>query len=246
MTPKVSFLIPVKNESANLKIILQILEATIEIPSEILVVYDSPEDDSIPVVQHLQKKYENIYLIHNTLGRGVSFAIRSGCNHAQGQFVLVIAADDSGPVLAVSEMVALMEQGCDLVSATRYAKGGRAYGGAVLSRILSKSANRLFHLFGGSVLTDATVGIKMFRPDIFEKIKIESKVGWSIAFELSIKTQLLGLKLGEVPIVSINRFYGGKSSFKPVPWILEYSKLFIWGLIHIYQQKLFKKSYSSL
>ena len=74
--PKVSFLIPVKNEGVNLKIILQILEATIDIPFEILVVVDSKEDDSIPVVCEIQKKYENIRLVQNTLGRGVAFAIR--------------------------------------------------------------------------------------------------------------------------------------------------------------------------
>src|SRR3989338_526722 len=236
--PKVSFLIPVKNEGVNLKIILQILEATIDIPFEILVVVDSKEDDSIPVVCEIQKKYENIRLVQNTLGRGVAFAIRSGCEAAKGQYVLVIAADDLGPVLTVKEMVALMDQGYNLVSATRYAKGGKVYGGAFLSRLLSKTANRLYHFLGGSQLTDATVGIKMFRPDIFQKIQIQSRVGWAMAFELSIKSQLLGMKLGEVPIISINRFYGGESSFKPGPWILEYSKLFLWGLKQAYQKKM--------
>ena len=55
-------------------------------------------------------------------------------------------------------------------------------------------------------------------------------VGWAVAFEMGIKAQLAGLKLGEVPIVSIDRLYGGKSTFKLGPWTAEYLRWFLWGL----------------
>jgi hypothetical protein len=38
------------------------------------------------------------------------------------------------------------------------------------------------------------------------------------------------LKLGEVPIVSIDRLYGGKSTFVLGPWATEYLRWFLWGL----------------
>lgn len=234
---KLSILMPVLNEGINLKIMLKILRATIEVPHEVMVVYDSLEDDSIPVIEEMQRNnYPNLRGIHNKRGKGVANAIKSGIEAAQGIYILVIAADDIGPVLAVDDMISLMDEGCDLVSATRYSHGGRLLGGYLMSRFLSRIANRLFYHFSGSALTDSTIGIKMFRRSIFDQIELNSKpVGWAVAFELAIKSQLAGLKLGEVPIISINRFYGGKSSFKLGPWVIEYSKWFLWGLWNLYR-----------
>jgi hypothetical protein len=80
-------------------------------------------------------------------------------------------------------------------------------------------------------LTDATTGIKMFTRRVFDQLHLEAKpVGWAVAFEMSIKAQLAGLRLGEVPIVSIDRLYGGKSTFRVGPWTVEYFRWFVWGL----------------
>lgn len=233
---KLSILMPVLNEGINLRIMLKILKATIEIPHEVLVVYDGLDDDSIPVVKEMQKSYPSLRPIHNTLGRGIPNAIKSGVKAAKGQYVLIIAADDIGPIFAIDDMIYLMDEGCGIVSATRYAYGGKVLGGSIVGRILSRTANKLFHIISRSDLTDLTFGVKMFRPFIFNKIRLESKpVGWAVAFEIGIKSQLANLKHGEVPIISINRFYGGKSSFKLGPWVVEYSKWFIWGIWQLFK-----------
>ncbi len=232
---KLSIVMPVFNEGINLKFILKILKATIEIPHETLVVYDTLNDDSIPVIEFLRKEDPTLKGVHNQLGRGVANAIKAGVKEAKGDYVLILAADDVGPILTVDEMISLMDKGCDLVSATRYAYGGKVFGGAPMSRILSRTANKLFYFLSGSPLTDSTVGIKMVRRDIVDRLDLSSqRVGWAIAFEIAIKAQLLGFKLGEVPIVSINRFYGGKSSFKLGSWVMDYSKLFLKGMKEIY------------
>ncbi len=235
---KLSLLIPVFNEGINLKMMLRILRAAIEVPHEVLIVHDIPNDDSIPVVKSMQPDYPGLKLVHNQLGRGIPNAIRSGVAAAAGDYVLIIAADDIGPILAVDDMIRLMDKGCDFVSATRYAHGGRILGGYFASRLLSRIANRLFYAISGSALTDLTLGVKMFRRPLFEKLSIESKpVGWAVAFEMAIKVQRMGLKLGEVPIISINRFYGGKSSFRLGPWVIEYSKWFFRGLKGLHRAK---------
>ncbi|MEK6984362.1 MAG: glycosyltransferase [Nanoarchaeota archaeon] len=231
---KISIIIPVLNEGVNLRMMLKIIKATIEVPHEVLVVYDSLDDNSIPVVKAVQKNYPSLRGIHNKLGRGVINAIKSGVNNSRGDYVLILSADDIGPLLTVEDMVYLMDKGCDFVSATRYAHGGRILGGYLISRLLSRIANKSFYLLSRSALSDLTLGVKMFRRSIFNKLSLEAKpVGWAVAFEFAIKAQLAGLKLGEVPIISINRFYGGKSSFKLGPWVIEYTKWFVWGIIKL-------------
>src|ERR1041385_6269574 len=99
----------------------------------------------------------------------------------------------------------------DFVSCTRYAHGGRRLGGSLVGGILSRAANWLFFRVARSPFTDATTGCKMFRRSDFERFRLESRpIGWAFAFEMAIKAQHLGLKPGEVPLVSIDRLFGGQ------------------------------------
>ena len=226
-----SILLPVRNEGINLRIMLKILRAVVDLPHEVLVVYDSPTDDSIPVVEEVRGNYSELRGVQNTLGNGVVNAIRAGVASSQGDVILIFAADEVGPVLAIEDMIALIQEGCDFVSCTRYAHGGRRLGGSLIGATLSSTANWLFHRVAGSPFTDATTGIKMFRKEVFPLLELESRpIGWTVAFEMAIKAHHAGLRLGEVPIISIDRLYGGESNFRLGPWVKEYSRWFLWGM----------------
>jgi dolichol-phosphate mannosyltransferase len=225
-----SILLPVRNEGINLRIMVKLLKAMLEVPHELLIVYDFPEDDSIAVIRNLQERWTNLRLVHNQRGCGVINAIKAGVDAAVGEYVLLFAADEVGPLLAIEDMLALMQEGCDLVSCSRYAHGGRRLGGSLIGGMLSRFANRLFHRLAGCVLTDATTGIKLFRRSLFSNLHLEAKpVGWAVTFEMAMKAQYAGWILGEVPIVSIDRLYGGKSTFRLGPWTREYFRWFLWG-----------------
>jgi dolichol-phosphate mannosyltransferase len=228
---KLSILVCVRNKGTNIKIMLKIIHAMIEVPHEILFVHDDPDIDFVELVNSLKSRDPNTRLIRNHSGNGVVNAIKSGIDASRGEYVLIFAADEVGPVLAIDDMLNLMGQGCDLVSCTRYAHGGRRLGGSKIGHLFSWSANKLFFYLFRSALSDCTTGIKMFRKSLFDEIELESNsVGWSVAFEISIKVQLLGLKLGEVPIVSVDRLFGGTPAFQFGPWFVEYLRWFIWGL----------------
>ncbi len=229
-----SILLPVRNEGINLRIMVKLLKAVVEVPHELLIVYDFPEDDSIPVVRAMQNDYANLHLVHNRRGRGVVNAIRAGVDAAVGEYVLIFAADEVGPLLAIEDMLTLMQEGCDLVSCSRYAHGGRRLGGSLIGGALSRIANRLFHRIAGCVLSDATTGIKLFRRSMFSALNLEARpVGWAVTFEIAMKAQFAGWKLGEVPVISIDRLYGGASTFRLGPWTGEYLRWFFWGFKHL-------------
>src|ERR1700726_4677136 len=99
--PKLSILVPVRNEGLNLRVMLKLLPAVVDVPHEVLVVYDFPEDDSVPVIHSMQGGYPNSCGVHNTLGKGVINALRAGVKAAKGDYVLIFAADEVGPVLAI-------------------------------------------------------------------------------------------------------------------------------------------------
>ena len=234
--PKLSILLPVRNEGMNIEVMLRVLNALLRIPYEILVIYDTDDDDTIPAVHQVEKEFPHVRLVYNERGIGVINALKTGIDRSKGEYLLIFAADELGPVVSIEEMLQLMDEGCDLVSCTRYAHGGRRLGGSIVGGVLSRAGNRAFRLLSGSALTDATTGIKMFRKSILDRIELESApVGWAVVFELAIKAQAEGCILGEVPIVSVDRLYGGQSTFRPGPWLKEYLRWFYYGIrrLHI-------------
>ena len=143
-----TILIPVRNEGVNLRIMLKMLRVIVEVPYEVLIVHDSSDDDSLEVVSEISSD-QTVRAVHNTRGRGVVNALRTGVAAARGRYVLIFAADEVGPVLAIEDMLALMERGCEFVSCTRYAHGGRRLGGSFVGGVMSRAANRLFHWLAG-------------------------------------------------------------------------------------------------
>lgn len=232
-----SILIPVRNEKIHIKIMIKILTSVLEFPHEVLIICDSKEDESVPIVESLMKQYPNLKLVINKKGVGVTNALMAGVAKSQGEYLLIFVTDDMGPVLAIEDMIELMKKGCELVSATRYAHGGKRIGGSKIQAVLSKTGNYFFRSLVGTALTDSTTGIKMFRKDFFNKITLESKVGWAAVFEIAIKAQMHGMKLGEIPIISIDRLYGGKSTFKTFPWLREYIKWFMYGIKNLRSER---------
>jgi dolichol-phosphate mannosyltransferase len=230
-SPAFTILLPVRNEEMNLRVILRIIRTVLEYPHEVLVIHDTLDDKSIPIVHEAQPDYPGLRLVHNQLGPGVINAIRAGVAEARSDIITVLCADDTGPVLVLDDMFALMREGCGFVSCTRYAYGGRRLGGSRIGGILSRTANWLFHHIARSPFTDATTGLKMFRREVFENLRLESRpIGWAVAFEMTIKAQYLGVALGEVPLVSIDRLFGGQSTFRLGPWLGEYLRWFFWGV----------------
>lgn len=230
-TPQLSILVPVKNDGINLKIMIKVLSATVECSYEVIVIYDFDEDDAVPILKTLEARYSNVKGIKNKYGVGISDALHTGIETARGEYVLIFAADEVGPVIAIEDMLELMKQGCDLVSCTRYAYGGRRLGGSFIGGVLSRLANGLFRTFISAGLSDCTTGIKMLRKGVFESLNLSHGIRtWAIAFELGIKAQFAGLQLGEVPIVSIDRLYGGKSTFKVGASTKNYLYWFAWAI----------------
>ena len=216
-------LLPVRNETMNLRVMLRILRAVLTMPHEILVIFDNEADASRAVVEEMQKSYPQVRPVINRTGRGVAFAVRAGVETARGERILIFAADEVGPVLAIDDMMALMDEGVEFVSATRYAHGGRRLGGSLIGHALSRTANWLLNTVSGTGLSDSTTGIKLFRRADFPRLSRDAKsVGWAIAFEMAVSAQLVGLSLGEVPIISIDRLFGGESTFRLVPWVTSY------------------------
>ena len=125
LIPTLSIIIPVYNEKKNIKKILQSIKQNVSRHYEIIVVYDSDNDNTLPVLRSLQKIYKNLSFVKNTVAPGPSGAIRTGIRKAAGQRILVTMADLSDDVTQINTLTKLVPQHADIACPSRYCKGGK-------------------------------------------------------------------------------------------------------------------------
>ena len=229
---KLSIILPVFNEKESLLIMVRLLNSSLKTETEIIIVHDSLNDNSLESANILINEYENVQLVHNKIGPGVKNAIQAGIDKSKNEIILITAVDEIFPIISIEKMLEeILNKNYDFISGTRYSKGGERLGGSLIGSILSRTANKVFNLFSKVPLTDCTTGIKMMKKKVWEDIELTSNpIGWAFAFELSIKTYLKGYNISEYPIKSVDRLFGGSSTFKLGPWFKEYLKWFFWGI----------------
>ncbi len=239
MEKKLSIILPVYNEKESLAIMVRLLKSTLRFENEILIIYDDLNDNCVSEAKKLEKELSNVRALHNDIRRGVRFAVEKGVQEAKHEIIFVTAVDEIFPIIAVEDMINLiLNEGYDFISGTRYSKGGLRLGGSFISLLLSKIANKLFCIATNFPLSDCTTGIKMMKKNVWKSISFQSEpIGWAFAFELTIKVYLKNYKLNEVPLKSVDRLFGGSSTFKTIPWIKEYLKWFFWGIKSIRKSK---------
>jgi glycosyltransferase involved in cell wall biosynthesis len=230
MTPGLSVVIPVYNEGENIgRLLNEIEDHLCPIDKEVLVVYDFEEDDTIPVVRSLMGKYPyEIRLIRNEAD-GVLQAIRTGFREAKRRALLVVMADLSDDLAVVPGMLALFDEGYDVVCGSRYMPGGKQIGGPWLKKTLSRSAGISLHLLTGIPTRDVTNSFKLYRKDLLEKIRIESTGGFEIGMEITVKAFRGRRKITEVPVTWLDR-EKGTSRFRMWKWMPRYLKWYFYAL----------------
>jgi len=226
-----SVVVPVYNEAKN--IVFFCRRARIELPPdfELLICYDFEGDDTLPAIRALADadKPAHVRLIHNTLGRGVRYAIEAGMGAAAAPVVVVMMADLSDDFSKVAEMVARAEAGADVVCASRYMAGGKQIGGPRLKGLMSRMAGISLHWLAGLPTHDPTNNFKAYRREFLERTPITSKAGFCLGIELTVKAHFLGGRVEEVPAVWTGRS-AGQSRFRLFKWLPSYLHWYFWAL----------------
>ena len=226
-----SVVVPVFHEAANIGPFCRAVVAELPPGYELLVCYDIPEDDTLPALASLpaEAKPARVRLIHNTLGKGVRYAIEAGMRAAETPVVLVTMVDLSDDYRIVDEMIARAEAGAAVVCASRYMPGGRQIGGPWLKGLLSRMAGLSLYGLAGLPTRDPTNSFKAYRRDFLARTPIESTAGFCLALELTVKAHFAGEKVEEIPATWRDRT-AGESRFRLAAWLPRYLRWYLWAL----------------
>lgn len=215
--------VPVYNEGNNIKHLFDTIESDIKIPKQIMVVYDFPEDNTLPVLDEIKNNYTfGIERKKNKYGRGALNAIKTGLEDCEQDVILVMMADLSDNLNIVDQMYEkIIVEGYDIVNGSRYMRGGKQYGGGLLKTLFSRTAGISLHILTGIPTHDVTNSFKMYRKSMLEAITIESNGGFEIGLEIVVKAYIAGYRITEIPSEWYDRVEG-ESNFKMWEWIPHY------------------------
>lgn len=127
--PQLSIVIPVYNEDTIIQIFHQRLSQVLEplsLSTEILYVNDGSEDNSLSVLQDLQKSDPRIALLDLTRNFGKEVTLSAGLDHCQGDAVVIIDADLQHPPELIPTLIERWQQGFDIVCAKRSSRPGES------------------------------------------------------------------------------------------------------------------------
>jgi dolichol-phosphate mannosyltransferase len=218
---RVSLIVPAYNEGRNVIPVLDRIFESVLLPAEVLIVVDSQEDSTIPVVSEYAEKEPRLKYLVNTYGPGPANAIRYGVDAAAAAVVVVTMADGCDDARQIHDLVRLVERGVAVAAASRYMPGGQQVGGPYLKGLLSKTAGRSLRLFTHVGTRDATNSFKAYSAEFVRQVGIDSRAGFEIGIELTAKARRMRLPVAEIPTIWLDR-QAGVSTFRVAQWIPRY------------------------
>lgn len=226
--PRVSIVVPAYNEGEAIVPFLGRVAQTVSLPYELLVVVDTPDDTTIPVVERLAADDPRVRAVINTHGRGPAQAIRYGFDVAAADTVVVTMADGSDDPRQIDPLAELVERGVVVAAGSRYMPGGQQVGGPRFKNLLSQLAGRSLHLFANIGTRDATNSFKAYNAEFVRSVTIQSRDGFEIGLELTAKARRARLPVAELPTIWLDRT-DGVSNFQIRKWIPKYLRWYFFA-----------------
>jgi dolichol-phosphate mannosyltransferase len=219
--PRVSIVIPAYNEGSDIEDVLTRLTEAVQLPHEILVVVDAPDDSTVSSVEKYARQHPTTSVVVNDVEPGPAQAIRYGIDRAAADVVVVTMADGCDDPQQIDQMVRLVERGVVIAAASRYSRGGQQVGGPVLKSLLSRAAGLSLWVLARVGTRDATNSFKAYDVDFVRRVGIASSAGFEVGIELVAKARRVRLPVAEVPTIWLERNHG-VSNFKIVSWLPHY------------------------
>jgi glycosyltransferase involved in cell wall biosynthesis len=171
MAPELSIVIPVQNESPNIK---PLYEELTEVLSqygrsyEMVIIDDGSTDDTFEQLASLQARDPRLRVIRFRRNFGQTAAFAAGFAHARGRIVVTSDGDLQNDPRDIPAMIAEIEQGNDIVCGWRKDRKDTF----VTRRVPSMLANKLISWATGVELHDYGCSLKVFRAEVVKPLRL--------------------------------------------------------------------------
>lgn len=195
MAPELSIVIPVHNESPNIKPLYEELSQVLDHYGrsyEVIIVDDGSTDDTFEQLAALQARDHRLRVIRFRRNFGQTAAFAAGFAHARGRLVVTSDGDLQNDPRDIPAMAALIDQGNDIVCGWRKDRKDTL----VTRRLPSVLANQLISWSTGVQLHDYGCSLKVFRSEVVKPLRLYGEMH---RFIPAIASQF-GVKIAEVVV----------------------------------------------
>lgn len=201
--PDVSVVIPLYNEEESINFLYDELSAAMEAldrPYEIIVIDDGSTDASFEALRAVHQRDPHWKVIRFRRNYGQTAGLSAGFKAAQGEIVVTIDADLQNDPRDIGKLLALMDEGYDIVSGWRKDRKE-----PFLSRRLpSQVANQMISSTTGVRLHDYGCTLKAYRSVVAKNVRLYGELHRFIPAMASS----IGVKVTEVPVNDRARRFG--------------------------------------
>ena len=228
---KLSVVIPVYNEAKTLRTIVDAVRAAdAGMEKELVLVDDCSTDGTAEVLSALAAEDPALKVFRHEVNRGKGAALRTGFEHATGDFVIIQDADlEYDPGEYPRLLKPLLDGHADVVFGSRFLGGGAHRVVYYWHYLGNKFLTTLSNMTTNLNLTDMEVCYKVFKREVIREIAPtlkEERFGFEV--EITSKVAKRHVRVYEVPISYYGRAYaegkkiGWRDGFRALWCILKY------------------------
>ncbi len=220
--------LPAFDEEANLGPLLEAIDQSLAeagVTYEVIVVDDGSADGTLAVARAYAEQMP-VRVERHERNQGLGATLRDGLRAAVSRasdrdVVVVMDADNSHPPSLVPAMLRAVDEGADVVIASRYRPGAAVRGVPRHRQALSAAARWLFTLlFAVSGVRDYTCGYRAYRASTLRRAferhgsAFVDQEGFQCSVDILLKLHALGAIFREVPLILRYDRKGGASKMR--------------------------------
>lgn len=172
---------------------------------EIIIVDDGSSDRTAEVCRKIFGKNENFRVIELPMNQGKGFAIKTGIEQAQGNYILFADADNSTPIEEFDKFLPFLSPG-KIVIGSRFLQAEMVERKQPWYRIaISRIANLFIRWLVVKKIRDTQCGFKVFHRSAAKRLaRLQRIHRFGFDIEYLALAQQLGVEIVEIPVRWIN------------------------------------------
>lgn len=192
--PELSIVVPVYNEAANIRPLVEaVREALPEMDWELVFVDDGSTDDTRERIIQEAATHDRIRLIALARNFGQTAAMQAGFDHSRGRVIVSMDGDLQNDPTDIPRLLAKLDEGFDLVVGYRVNRQDKL----ITRKVPSWIANRIIARLTGVQIRDNGCSLKAYRRKMLKRIVLYSDMH---RFIPAMAVATAGARVAEIPV----------------------------------------------
>ena len=215
LVSSVSAFFPCYNDALSIgKMVRDVRESLVEAVSdfEIIVVNDGSSDNSLQVLQELQREISELRIVNHEVNRGYGGALLSGFAASTKQWVFYTDGDAQYDAHEITRLISAVTESSDVIQGFKIGRGDPLH-----RRIIGRVYHHGVRFFFRLPIRDTDCDFRLIRNAVMNKVRLRSTTG-VICVEMMHALNRVDAHFIEVGVSHYHRPHG-KSQFFRVPAI---------------------------